>query len=263
MDIISRNLFRLLRAGAFGREETVEPMSASKWRKTFQLAKAHDVDDAASKGLRQLSGQFFVQQMPDTVRQQWGTPATAARRPDVEMPKRITGKVEKLTAGMAADRAEVMLLNGMVKLSQALLTDTGWMRCLLDLGLMTSQHGGQTDRDMQEKWLKSLRLMSMAQLEMVMLTDLLGFDASLLPVMTSEHPQSLHNMASRLASAVPHGQDQWVLSQQGDNIFVRSSNSSAFVWHTRRTARFFRYQPWESVAQLVSTLTRSLTNIEE
>ena len=60
MDIVARNLFRLLRNGAFGTQELMEPMSAYKWERLYQLALVHRVVNYAYQGLQNSRDQFFV-----------------------------------------------------------------------------------------------------------------------------------------------------------------------------------------------------------
>ena len=50
MDIIQRNLFRLLRSGAFGTQEQIEPMSAFKWER-LEIT-AHQTEEEEDTFLR-------------------------------------------------------------------------------------------------------------------------------------------------------------------------------------------------------------------
>ena len=43
MNIIKRNFLRLLRLGAFGENEVIEPMSKFKWEVIFHIANIHNV----------------------------------------------------------------------------------------------------------------------------------------------------------------------------------------------------------------------------
>lgn len=68
MDIIRRNFFRLLRAGVFGNEEQIEPMSAWKWRQLYELAERLKLTTMAFDGVQQCKGQFFMQLPDDLLR---------------------------------------------------------------------------------------------------------------------------------------------------------------------------------------------------
>ena len=70
MDITTRNFFKLLRAGTFGSEEEIEPMSAWKWNQVYAYALSHHVAALLWDGVERCSSQFFMQ-LPDTLRQVW------------------------------------------------------------------------------------------------------------------------------------------------------------------------------------------------
>lgn len=70
MDVTTRNLLRLLRAGVFGKQEQLEPLSASKWNRLYQLSVMHGITALVSDGLQVCSGQFFLQ-MPQSQLDRW------------------------------------------------------------------------------------------------------------------------------------------------------------------------------------------------
>jgi hypothetical protein len=70
IDITTRNFFRLLRSGAFGENEQIEPMSAWKWRRVFQLSLMHDVTAVLFAGIDRCKNQFYMQ-MPLALMEQW------------------------------------------------------------------------------------------------------------------------------------------------------------------------------------------------
>ena len=70
MDITTRNFFRLLRAGAFGQEEQIEPISAWKWKRIYQLSLMHGVSALLHDGLTMCKRQFFVQ-LPEGLSEEW------------------------------------------------------------------------------------------------------------------------------------------------------------------------------------------------
>ena len=52
MDIIKRNFFRLLRSGALNEYVTLEPMTAFKWKRLFQMSASQNVASIALKGIK-------------------------------------------------------------------------------------------------------------------------------------------------------------------------------------------------------------------
>lgn len=57
MEIIQRNFFRLLRSGAFADDELLEPMSAFKWRRLYQMVEVQGVADVFLRGVQKHSGE--------------------------------------------------------------------------------------------------------------------------------------------------------------------------------------------------------------
>lgn len=70
MHIISRNFFRLIRSGVFGEKEQIEPMSAWKWRRTYQYSMMHGLCALMYDGLENCKDQFFLQ-LPDDLKEHW------------------------------------------------------------------------------------------------------------------------------------------------------------------------------------------------
>ena len=96
MDITTRNLFCLLRAGVLGHEEAVEPMSAWKWSRVYGLAMVHGLEAETWAGIELLKGQFFMR-LPDALRQQWEQSAANARpAPRTPLTPRLAKKLDRL-----------------------------------------------------------------------------------------------------------------------------------------------------------------------
>ncbi len=70
MEIISRNFFRLLRTSVFDTKEQIEPMSAWKWKRLYQLSLMHGVPALSYDGIRKSSDQFFMQ-LTEGLKAEW------------------------------------------------------------------------------------------------------------------------------------------------------------------------------------------------
>ena len=69
MDIIQRNIERLITSGQSGKPEPIEPMSEWKWRKLYKTAQQFGIGPWIADGIRICEGDFFMQMSP-TLRQQ-------------------------------------------------------------------------------------------------------------------------------------------------------------------------------------------------
>lgn len=70
MDIIFRNLQRLVFSNEYFGKEAIEPMSEWKWNKLYELSIAYGIGPWVADGFRRYSGDFFLQPS-DTLREQF------------------------------------------------------------------------------------------------------------------------------------------------------------------------------------------------
>ena len=278
MDIVTRNFFRLLSAGAFGKQDKVEPMSAYKWQKVLQLSILHDVETEAFQGLDVMGNQFAVQLVSAGVRKKWGDYiehlASAPLQSHAASPnlnKRLSNHLAMVAEGCDKASVEYMLLEKSIYLAYALLTDDHWVKRMIDLGeVIREGAGAKANQEQLRKWIGKLGLKRVVMLEGALLVELAGFLPEELPSGYQFNSQKspllssrMHSLVETIASAVPQGQQQIKFSQEGNEIFVHTSNANALAKNARRSARFLPYYPVESISQLFSSFASSLTNIEE
>jgi hypothetical protein len=174
----------------------------------------------------------------------------------------LSPKLEKRLAAIAekadSSSADYQLLEELLRLSYGLLRDDHLVRQMMVVGEQIRERGAKVDREQLNKWISKFHLQKMIQLEGALLIELMGLQAEELPFTVNPSEFNLE----RIASSIPHSQEQMRFSQ-GKDIFVHTSNKSAIVWNTRRSARFLRFYPTESIANLFSSFAKSLNNIEE
>ncbi len=61
MNIIYRNMERLIACSSDSDRERIEPMSAWKWRKLYQIADKYGIVPWIAAGIRAYEGDFFMQ----------------------------------------------------------------------------------------------------------------------------------------------------------------------------------------------------------
>ena len=110
MDVITRNFFRLLRAGVFDQQEQIEPMSAWKWRQTFRMATAHHVEALLHDGIDVCSGQFFLQ-LPDDLAADWQEAATRIE----EASRKVYASLTDLLTTLSEQRLRPILIGSMAQ----------------------------------------------------------------------------------------------------------------------------------------------------
>ena len=116
---------------------------------------------------------------------------------------------------------------------------------------------------MLEQWIKSLKLQPVARLEASLLIMLLGFSREEISFVGDKDDKNLGHIAQDLIEFTNTRAKDFYFSQDEGNIFVHTSNGSAMLWHIRRSARYFRYYPSETLTNFFASFAHSLSHIEE
>lgn len=276
MDIIQRNLFRLLRNGAFGSDEKLEPMSVFKWESLYQLAVMHEVTLYAYQGLMNSRNQFFLH-LTDKLWKEWQKAAEKAKstqqdideeedeflRPDHLTNPVLNNKLQNILDDEHSDISTRHLLLLMISIVRHIFNEGIPIRQLLELGVFLRNEGKKVDYPTLEKWTASLGLSQMCQLEGQCLILLYGFQAEDIPFIKDKKDKRVESIAQELLEFTNTRSQDWYFSQDADSIFVHNSNTSAMFSHVRRSARYFRYFPSESLTNFFASFVHSLSHIEE
>lgn len=276
MNIIQRNFLRLIRSGAFDKNEQIEPMSASKWGKLYQMAVMHQVTQETYQGLLRCKDQFFVH-LPDKQWQLW-------EKTIRELEKNPRNNEEEEDEFLKADHLTNPLLNKkfqsilddentdirtrrlllmITRTSRHILNEGFPVRQLVNLGSYIRKEGGHVDYSMLDQWLKSLRLEQVAQLQAALLTEWFGFESEELPFAGNKTDRNVTRVAQELIDFANTRKENFYFTQGDDNIFVHTNNGSALLGRIRRSARYFRYCPSETVTNFFASFAHSLSHIEE
>ena len=274
MDIIQRNLFRLLRSGAFSTQEQIEPMSAFKWERLYQIAMLHNVIPYAYKGISNCHSQFFMH-LTDKQENTWkhayeeitslstDNEEDTFLRADTLTNPILNNQLQNILDDENSDMMTRQLLLQLIRVMRHILNEGMPIRQLLELGIMLHQNCKQINFDQLRQWIKKLRLTKMCQLEGDCLILLFGFHAEDLPFITSHQNKRISQIALELLEFTNTRSHDWYFSQNDNSIFVHNSNSSAMFSHVRRSGRYFRYYPSESLTNFFASFVHSLSHIEE
>ena len=242
MDIIQRNLFRLLRSGAFGTQEKIEPMSVYKWERLYQIAMLHDVIPYAYKGISNCHSQFFMH-LSDKQELTWkraNDEITSHKSEDEEdtflRADTLTNPVlnrqlQNILDDEHSDIHTRQLLLQLIRVVRHILNEGMPIRQLLELGLKIHQQGKQVNFELLQHTDRQNKQTSQIVQELLEFTNTRSHD--------------------------------WYFSQDADSIFIHNSNSSAMFSHVRRSGRYFRYYPSEGLTNFFASFVHSLSHIEE
>lgn len=275
MNIIQRNFFRLIRSGALGKQEQVEPMSVFKWGKLYQLAVMHNVTEYIYQGLQLSKEQFFLhlsdsqwKQWEKTVREMGKKPSNDNEDDEFLRADHLTNpllnkKLQVILDDENSDTHTRQLLLTIIRCARHILNEGVPVRQLVDMGVFLSTEESHVDFITLEKWLKSLKLHQVAKLEGSLLMELLGFSHEELPFIGDKTEKNVKQVAQELIEFTNTRAADFYFTQTDDNIFVHTNNGSAMLGHIRRSARYFRYFPSETVTNFFASFAHSLSHIEE
>ena len=267
MDIVERNLFRLLRSGAFQSKEDIEPMSAFKWGRLYQLAVMHDIIPFVYDGIIRCKEQFFVH-LTDKQKKDWEKAIASHReqerkKDDLEEDEFL--RPDRLTNPLLNSRLKEILddEHSDVATRQLLINEGMPIRQLTDLGIFLRQNRERINYQAIGKWINRLQLTQMTQLTGEFLIKLYGFEEEDIPFLKDRKEKKIDHIAQELIEFTNTRSQDWYFTQQDGGIFVHNTNSSATFSHVRRSARYFRYYPSESVTNFFASFVHSLSHIEE
>jgi len=370
-NVVVRNFFRLLRAGAFDQKEAVEPMSPWKWGRLYQIAVMHGVAGLVADGIDKLSDDFFLQLTPQATEkwqktlqriendneqtnaavaalfdelkrlhlqpillkgqavaafyprplhrtsgdidiffpdaeqavaaEQWanenGEPPEEPERGhttytwhnvDVEHYAQMTTLTNprlnrKLQAIIEEELSErlaqlptisigganietlpptLAMLFILLRIMRYTLNEGASLKQIADLGIYLQRRQNRIDFAKLTDWLQQLEMQRMAQLEGSLLVRLFDFSADEIPFMDGQPPAEIDKVVSDLFTINNDHHDDWYFTQ-GRNIFVKTNNSSAMMWHVKHSFRYFKYYPSETATNFFISFSRSLSHIEE
>lgn len=267
MDIIKRNFFRILRSGALNEYEALEPMSAFKWNRLFQMVKAQGVNDIAMKGLKNHT--FDVQanipkhMMEELVTNNENTKQTAM--PPQLSNKFLNRRLRKIQNNerhqIDASMTTVDILNIIVRNIELILNQGISLKGIAELGSFLRTKGDKVDFVKLENWLSQLHIERMAQLEGSILIEVFGFELDEIPFVKTIEKQAYPLTIRTLNHTEEDTAKQWHF-KEGKNGFVKN-NSAQLRRNLRRSIRYINFAPVETASNFIHNFAKNLSEIEE
>ena len=268
MNIIERNFYRLLRAGALHTEEQIEPLSAWKWNRLYQLSEMHGVASIIYKGIMACQSQFFVQ-IPEKPLEQWAAavPYDEGGENPLLMSDRLTNpllnrQLQDILDGEGSNIETRTALLHLVGIARFIMNAGIPVKRLTELSVFLRQFSTRVDYNQLGEWIKRLKLDAMAQLAAIMLVRLMHFTPAELPFMKPVTEEKMDRQIHEILRQKNSHTEEWYFSQDKD-IFVHTSNASAMLWHVRRSAKCLSYYPTETLTNFFTSFAHSLSHIEE
>lgn len=282
MNIIKRNFLRLLRLGAFGENEVIEPMSKFKWEVIFHIANIHNVVGVIFDGIAKnkeneaLIPQDIILKYKKILDEEgYGIKAQATgSRPSVQLPDaglshmcngflyaRLKRIRENEPQSADASVETLNMLDIIVQATECTMTYGLSFATILRIGIYLRVDGDKIDFVKLENWLRKLNLTRMAQLEGSILIDIFGFEMDEIPFVNKMEP-SAHKIAiEALEKPIRIDIEEWKISQKS-TIFL-ANNSKAMMKTVKNCMKYFFFAPVEASSNFLHRFASSLSNLEE
>lgn len=282
MNIIKRNFLRLLRLGAFGENEVIEPMSKFKWEVIFHIANIHNVVGLIFDGIAKnkeneaLIPQDIILKYKKILDEEgYGIKAQATgSRPSVQLPDaglshmcngflyaRLKRIRENEPQSADASVETLNMLDIIVQATECTMTYGLSFATILRIGIYLRVDGDKIDFVKLENWLRKLNLTRMAQLEGSILIDIFGFEMDEIPFVNKMEP-SAHKIAiEALEKPIRIDIEEWKIRQKS-TIFL-ANNSKAMMKTVKNCMKYFFFAPVEASSNFLHRFASSLSNLEE
>lgn len=282
MNIIKRNFLRLLRLGAFGENEVIEPMSKFKWEVIFHIANIHNVVGLIFDGIAKnkeneaLIPQDIILKYKKILDEEgYGIKAQATgSRPSVQLPDAglshmcngfLNARLKRIRENepQSADASveTLNMLDIIVQATECTMTYGLSFATILRIGIYLRVDGDKIDFVKLENWLRKLNLTRMAQLEGSILIDIFGFEMDEIPFVNKIEP-SAHKIAiEALEKPIRIDIEEWKIRQKS-TIFL-ANNSKAMMKTVKNCMKYFFFAPVEASSNFLHRFASSLSNLEE
>ena len=276
MNILYRNLFRLLRSGAFGEYEDAEPMSAFKWKRIIQMGEAQDVLPYIANGFRKHQDDPHVvvtESLQSELERIIATPLpdldqcisqmmeTEPELNNFYLKRKLRRIIKKDEESPTPSIETQQCLLMMVCNVNQTLTKGVAIKGIIDLGRFLHQRGERVDYVRLERWLHKIGMMRMASFFGTILIHYFHFTIEELPFMNKEESAAVALTQRYLANVAFDTAENWHFRMRTNGMV--ENNSRVLRRNLRRSMRYLRYNPFETTSNFLANFARSLSEIEE
>lgn len=263
MDIITRNLFRLLRSGALNEYEPLEPMSTFKWARLDQMVHAQHVGRTAHKGVRNhqydemMNIPAHLAQDMDEVEPARETPRLSNRLLNYRLRHIADSERHSIDTNVGAlDVLYIIIAN-----ISSMLNHGSMLSGLIQLGSYLRTKGDKVDFIKLDNWLSRLHIRRMAQLQGSMLIAVFNFDQDEIPFVQRVEPAAYNLVLRSVDHTAEDTAEEWHFRQSRAGFVT--NNSTLLRRNLRRSLRYVVYAPIETISNYFHNFARSLQEIEE
>ena len=263
MDVITRNFFRLILSDYLEEQDPIEPMSAFKWQRLFQMVHTQHVEASASKGIaryREDEMMNIPQELTEDLAA-YTLPLEQAQLSNPFLNYRLKKIIFNERHAINTNIEAVELLKIIVNNVSLMLNKGIMLGGLIQLGSYLRTKGDKVDFVKLEQWLSKLHIRRMAQLQGSMLMAAFQFEQAELPFVKHVESSAYKLVMRSVHHTVNDTAEEWHF-RQGKAGFLQN-NSSLLRRNLRRSLCYIVYAPLETVSNFFHNFVRSLQEIEE
>ena len=271
-DVVTRNLFALLRCAVLHHSQPLEPMSVFKWRRLLRYAANKHVAPIVEKALLSYQRHHSAALPPQLLAALQHMPqhqaATVMQVPETWLSNMLLNRhLKRIRRTQLAQpqppMATLHTLN-IIIYSYILSLNQGFsLHALLCLAKYVQTWQANINFTLLNQWLHKLGLASYAQLMGSMLTLFLGFNAQQLPFV-----QHINMAAHRIVmQALPVPEPQATSANNikfwQSHLGIVHNNSTLLSQSLKHTLAYAHYAPLEAISNYLHNIKQNLANLEE
>lgn len=263
MDVITRNFFRLILSGSLEEQGSIEPMSAFKWRRLFQMVHTQHVEASALKGIASHREDEMMNIPKELTADltSYTQPIPQAQLSNTFLNYRLKKIINSELHAIDTNVEALELLKIIVNNVSSMLNKGIMLGGLIQLGSYLRTKGDKVDFVKLEHWLRKLHIRRMAQLQGSMLMAAFQFEQNELPFVENVESSAYKLVMRSVHHTVSDTAEEWHF-RQGKAGFLQN-NSSLLRRNLRRSLCYIVYAPLETVSNFFHNFARSLQEIEE
>lgn len=270
MDIIQRNFFRILSAGAFETSLVLEPMSHFKWHRLRQMVESQRVIHVFLRGISQQIDDASLNLPPSIVEEVQAADNERELKPRIPKKVRLSNTfLDNRLKSLIYDEIHSIdtsvetldLLKIIVSNTETMLSRGMNLGGIISMGQYLRTRGDKVDFVKLDTWLDKLQLHPMAELQGNILISSFYFEEDELPFVTKSDDKAGKLTQKSVADLAKDTAHDWHFKQSSTG-FVQN-NGAVLRRNLRRSWRYVGYAPVETVSNIIRNFIRSLSEIEE
>lgn len=271
MDIVQRNFFRIIKSGAFEDKDTLEPISPFKWRKLYKLVLSQNVLIPFAKGVNNYTQDKNLSLPIDLINE---VKTKLIENKNTVNNRKINNKLiinffrqrkyksivykEKHSIDTSIETLNVLYL---IIFNMNKMINSGlYFEGIIELGQFLRAKGQKVDFVKLEKWIYTLSLKRITQLQGYILITMFQFAPEELPFIHKETKRSKRHKNHTIAKLLKDNAKKQRLKEKKLSLVY---NNNTIIKNIKYTYHYFYYAHIETIFNFFYNIIKNIVDIEE